>query len=102
MNPRLSVPQTDALPAELLPPLPWSLAWWNSGLKDGVIGSRRFQLTNPGAGRHSWKRGRDALRQAQDKPALHYPLQGGNADAQGGGSLLDYSERKCVPAHEPP
>jgi len=33
---------------------------------------------------------------------LHNPLQGGNAGAHGSRGLLDYCERKCVPAHEPP
>jgi len=56
-------------------------------------------LTSPGACGNRW---RDTLRQAQNKLALHYPLQGGNAGAQRCGGLLDYSKRKCVPAHEPP
>jgi hypothetical protein len=37
-NPRHSVPQTDALPAELLPPLVGSLARSFGGEKGGVIG----------------------------------------------------------------
>jgi hypothetical protein len=35
LNPRHSVPQTDALPAELLPPLTESLTWWWCGKKSG-------------------------------------------------------------------
>jgi hypothetical protein len=36
------------------------------------------------------------------KAGATLPVAGWKRGAQGCGGLLDYSERKCVPAHEPP
>jgi hypothetical protein len=54
LNPRHSVPQTDALPAELLPPLDFSLT------RNPVAGTVRLELRIcPFA--NSWRLGNDAF-----------------------------------------